>query len=160
MTGDLKERLQKHDWRHLTARIEQLEAQLAEEKARHALTIQQSDHFSAQLDTAADLAKDRNLQLAALQAQLAEANSALEEEAANAGRAWSAWESVKAQLAAAREALGDSQSLLVMIDHIGADSSMWIREDLRDLLTDQITSNRAALATAPATDGGDNEDHG
>lgn len=30
MTDDLKERLQKHDWRHLTARIEQLEAEKAE----------------------------------------------------------------------------------------------------------------------------------
>ena len=30
MSDDIKERLQKHDWKYLTARIEALEAQLAE----------------------------------------------------------------------------------------------------------------------------------
>ena len=32
MSDDLKERLQKHDWKYLTARIEALEAQLADSR--------------------------------------------------------------------------------------------------------------------------------
>lgn len=32
MSDDLKERLQKHDWKYLTSRIEALEAQLAESR--------------------------------------------------------------------------------------------------------------------------------
>lgn len=149
----------------------ELEAQLAEEKAKHALTIQQSDHFSAQLDTAADLAKDRNLQLADLQTQLAKANSALEEEAANAGRAWSALESVKAQLAAAREALEPYRNALLWAFErlsgtggMNADEQRRTMREIGKVLSGQPSTaskfKLEAIATSPATDGGSGENHG
>lgn len=51
-----------------------------------------------------------------------------------------------ADSASLRDALDNSQSLLVMIDLVGPDSASWIKEDMRDLLTKQIVENRTSLS--------------
>jgi hypothetical protein len=56
------------------------------------------------------------------------------------------------RIEALEAALRDSQSLLAMINHLGAidgggiSSTAWDHETLSTLLADQITDNRAALA--------------
>lgn len=47
---------------------------------------------------------------------------------------------------ALRAELDNSQSLLVMINHIGPDKDMWSTEDIPNLTKVQIVQNRAALA--------------
>jgi hypothetical protein len=57
-----------------------------------------------------------------------------------------------------REALDNSQSLLVMVNHIGPKPELWETEEMSTLLVEQIMENRKALTAPGATtksDGGE-----
>jgi hypothetical protein len=52
-----------------------------------------------------------------------------------------------------RRDLDNSQSLLVMINHIGPSENMWKAEDVANLLTVQVSQNRDSLSSTERQDG-------
>lgn len=157
MSDDLKERMQKHDWRHLTARIEQLEAEKAElhliyykefERAKvlgvlHGNEVNRSMELEAKVDTLQTAMTaptqdeiDLRSKLASSQAEALAAHAEVIRTQDEIGKLL---HHAEAQLAAAREALD------VFLRHC--------RTDMSRKAQDALNAVRAALATAPATDG-------